>query len=90
MSTLLSTSFRLLFNRFVISPSLKKQTHCLQLEENSSDVAQWEELIVNLEAALRSIGHLVIDDSESDLHSADDGAPLNNDGDNEDEETAVR
>ena len=59
MSTLLSTSFRLLFNRFVLSPSLKKQTHCLQLEENSSDVAQWEELIVNLEAALRSIGHLV-------------------------------
>ena len=50
-------------------------------------MAQWEELIVNLEAALRSIGRLVIDDSETDLSSVDDGAPLNNDGDNEEEPT---
>ncbi|XP_046437712.1 paramyosin-like isoform X1 [Daphnia pulex] len=45
------------------------QSHCHQLEENSSDGPQWEELIVKLEGALRSIGRLVVDDS--DLYSPD-------------------
>ena len=54
-----------------------QQSHCHQLEESSSDVPQWEELVGSLERALRSIGRMVVDDS----HLYDDTTDEDSDGD---------
>ena len=44
----------------------QQQSHCNQLEENSTDTnGQWEELIAGLEKDFRSIGRSIIADSET-------------------------
>lgn len=69
-----------------------QQSHCHQLEERSSDVSQWEELVRSLERALRSIGRMVVDDS----HLYDDTTDEDSDGDarlaadNADEELSAK
>ncbi len=43
---------------------LLKQNHCRGLEENSADAMHGKTLISSLEKTLRSIGRLVVEDSE--------------------------